>query len=141
MKKALYTLGLARTLALAPCQSQPKAPKATSTVYQGVLPCADCAGIKTTLTLYRDQDGKASRYELDQAYLGKGREKDGNSDRGNWAVQRTDMDGRDYPVFVLNPDQPDDQMRFLQNATNAVELLNAEGKRINSEFNYTLMQQ
>ena len=36
---------------------------------------------------------------------------------------------------------PDEQMRFLQNATNAVELLNAEGQRIDSEFNYTLMQQ
>lgn len=141
MKKVFYALGLAGTLALAACQSQPLDPKASSTVYQGVLPCADCPGIKTTLTLYRDQDGKASRYELNQEYLGVDRGMDGENDRGNWAVQRTDVDGRDYPVFVLNPEQPDDQVRFLQNATNAVELLNAEGQRIQSELNYTLMQQ
>ena len=50
MKKTLYALGLAGTLGLAACQSQPIDPKASNTVYQGVLPCADCAGIKTTLS-------------------------------------------------------------------------------------------
>lgn len=34
--------------------------------YQGMLPCADCEAINTTLTLYSD-----GRYQLQQLYVGK----------------------------------------------------------------------
>ncbi|WP_166836313.1 copper resistance protein NlpE [Rheinheimera pleomorphica] len=34
--------------------------------YQGMLPCADCEAINTTLTLYHD-----GRYQLQQLYVGK----------------------------------------------------------------------
>ncbi|MBL7250290.1 copper resistance protein NlpE [Alloalcanivorax sp. C16-2] len=141
MKKTLHALGLAATLGLAACQSQPLDPKASSTVYQGVLPCADCAGIKTTLTLYRDQDGEASRFELRQQYLDRGQAGSGQVERGNWVSQRMQLDGQSYPLYVLNPEQPEEQFRFVQNRRNAVEMLNAEGQRIDSDLNYTLMQQ
>ena len=38
-------------------------------VYSGVLPCADCPGIVTEISLYRD-----STYELKTLYLGQGEE-------------------------------------------------------------------
>ena len=141
MKKTLYALGLAGTLGLVACQSQPIDPKASNTVYQGVLPCADCAGIKTTLTLYRDQDGEASRFELRQQYLDRGASGSGQVERGNWVDQRMQLDGQSYPLYVLNPDEPEEQFRFVQNRRNAVEMLDADGQRIDSDFNYTLMQQ
>lgn len=140
MKKTLYALGLASTLGLAACQSQPLDPMASNTVYQGVLPCADCAGIKTTLTLYRDQDGEASRFELSQQYLDRGETGSGQTERGNWVQQTMQMDGQSYPLYVLNPQQPEEQFRFVQNRSNAVEMLDTEGQRIDSDLNYTLMQ-
>ena len=36
--------------------------------YQGTLPCADCAGIETSLTL-----SESGRYTLTETYLGKGK--------------------------------------------------------------------
>ena len=51
------------------------------------------------------------------------------------------LDGQSYPLYVLNPDEPEEQFRFVQNRRNAVEMLDADGQRIDSDFNYTLMQQ
>jgi copper homeostasis protein (lipoprotein) len=36
--------------------------------WQGVLPCADCTGIRTRLRLWRDDAGQA--FELEETYLG-----------------------------------------------------------------------
>lgn len=141
MNKTIVTLGLAAGLALAGCQTTPENPTASKTVYSGVLPCADCSGIRTTLTLYRDQDNKPSRYELRQQYLNGSQPKASHTDRGNWIATTTDMDGRQYPLYVLDPKSPDSQQRFVRNAKNAVEMLNAKGEHIQSGLNYTLIQQ
>ena len=61
-------------------------------------------------------------------------------DRGNWIAERQSVDGKSYPLFILNPTDPAEQFRFLQKATNAVEMLNADGEPIESDFNYTLIQ-
>lgn len=143
MKKTLSILSLGALLALAGCQTAPQSqpdPKASKRVYQGVLPCADCAGIQATLTLYRDQANQPSRFVFRQEYLGGAKAGGSDVDRGNWIAERKSVDGRSYPLFILNPTAPSEQFRFLQKATNAVELLNADGERIESDYNYTLMQ-
>jgi NlpE N-terminal domain len=44
---------------------------ATLGTFAGVLPCADCAGIRTELTLFAEQpSGRPVRYELKHTYLG-----------------------------------------------------------------------
>lgn len=73
---------LALVLVLAACLPAP-APRSASTptpadtsqtaldwagVYQGTLPCADCAGIETTLELRAD-----GHYRLSETYLAKGK--------------------------------------------------------------------
>jgi uncharacterized lipoprotein NlpE involved in copper resistance len=57
--------------------------------YAGVLPCADCAGIRTELRLYAEQpSGQAVRYELTETYLGT-RDGDRMFEReGRWTVMR-----------------------------------------------------
>lgn len=46
--------------------------------FQGVLPCADCAGINTTLVLQEN-----GTYQLTQEYSGKGT----FIENGNWKIQ------------------------------------------------------
>lgn len=141
MKKALSVIGLAAGLALAGCQSTPPNPTASKMVYSGVLPCADCSGIRTTLTLYRDQDAKPSRYELDQQYM-KGSKISGRAvERGAWVSDKMVIDDKNYPVYTLNPEAEETQHRFLQSAVNAVEMLDLSGQRLESDLNHTLMKQ
>ena len=143
MKKALSILTLGALFVLAGCQTAPEPqpdPKASKTVYQGVLPCADCSGIQTTLTLYRDEADKPSRFELRQKFMDGAKAGGSDVDRGNWIAERQSVDGKSYPLFILNPTDTSEQFRFLQKATNAVEMLNADGEPIESDFNYTLMQ-
>jgi uncharacterized lipoprotein NlpE involved in copper resistance len=46
--------------------------------YKGVVPCADCEGIETSITINAD-----STYSIDAKYLGKGEGKINNI-KGNW---------------------------------------------------------
>ena len=66
-----FLLLLTASTALAAChQAAPTSPAAAQTsaagIYQGLLPCADCAGIQTTLYLFPD-----STFEETMLYLGK----------------------------------------------------------------------
>lgn len=140
MKKALLCLALVAGLALAGCQTTPLNPKASKTVYSGVLPCADCSGIHTTLTLYRNQDGHPSRYELRQEYVGAPKATT-HVDRGAWSAGVTRLDGQQYPLVILNPNESDGRQLFVQNARNAVERLDDKGQLIHSGMNETLIQQ
>jgi len=142
MKKAMLALSFAVAgMMLAGCQSLPNDLTASKTVYSGVLPCADCAGIRTTLTLYRDQHGKPSRYQLQMQYLGTPGKRSSHTDSGSWMATTTTLNGYQYPLYILNPQFPDAQQRFLRSARNAVEMVGADGKPADSGLNYTLMEQ
>jgi uncharacterized lipoprotein NlpE involved in copper resistance len=68
----MRAMTLSVLLALAACQAPPVTVHTSQNsldwagVYQGVVPCADCAGIETTLRLAAD-----GTYELSLQYLGK----------------------------------------------------------------------
>ncbi len=51
-----------------------------SKVYEGTLPCADCEGIQTTITLNED-----SSYSLHQKYLGASDESN-MDEKGDWTL-------------------------------------------------------
>lgn len=66
--------------------------------WQGVLPCADCAGIRTRLRLWRDAEGQA--FELEETYLGA---EGGNvfSTTGAWRLEPAADGGGE--VYRLGP--------------------------------------
>lgn len=138
-------------LALAACQNdaseqthttQSSQPLAQKTVYQGTLPCADCAGIKNTLTLYRDSNNTPTRYKLVEQYL----EGKGNLTiiyHGDWQLHADAADkseGLNQRV-VLSKSDPKSKRIFLHDADNTLELLGEDGKPADSGLNYELVKQ
>ena len=96
--------------------------KAMQQSYRGVLPCADCSGIETTLFL-----------EKDGTWVMKERYQGGNADAefasyGRWA--------RTADRLVLTG--TDGEKRYFRPKGDDLEMLDREGHVINSSLNYTL---
>ncbi len=106
--------------------------------YEGVLPCADCGGIKTELTLYQDiSNDENNVYVLKETYLTDNTGDTAFTSQGKWDVLKG-VEGNDTAtVFFLNYDEPEDARYFLQAGTDIL-LLDKEQKVIESNLNYTL---
>ncbi|MEI2454966.1 copper resistance protein NlpE [Lysobacter firmicutimachus] len=94
--------------------------------FSGTLPCADCSGIDTKIDLKAD-----GSYTVDETYQGK---KDGAfKGDGHWAAEE---DGK---RLRLDPNSKSDQDRVYEVVSNdEIRLLDQEGKKIESELNYSL---
>lgn len=112
-----------------------------STVYEGILPCADCSGIQTTLKIYHgDGTMESHKFELTRIYKGKG---DGKimKQTGNFNLERGLGDDPNGTIYVLNWDKPESQQLFYgYNAANPnkIYLLNNKREKIKSDLNYSL---
>ena len=97
--------------------------------YTGVLPCADCEGIRYTLNLWED-----NVFFLRMTYLGKGHgEGDSFDDIGVWTLSADKAtlvfrDGREAPVM------------FAVKSAERLSKLDLEGKEIVSQLNYDLVR-
>ncbi|HEX3435162.1 MAG TPA: DUF333 domain-containing protein [Pseudacidobacterium sp.] len=103
--------------------------------WQGTLPCADCSGIITTLTLYEKspQDSKAI-YRLHLKYIDRG----SFTDYGYWTIQHGTADNQDAVIYQLNPDKPENTQYYLRVDNNTLQQLDREKKPIQSSLNFTL---
>ena len=117
---SIAVFGKMRVLALLSCTLSstlaglPRATPLQSSVikYAGTLPCADCAGIRTLLTLYSEPG--PTRYELAETYIGT---KDGDRaflNSGRWTILRGSAADADATVFQLDFDRPDRARNFLR---------------------------
>ena len=80
--------------------------------YAGVLPCADCPGIRTELTLTRKAKGWAEgSYSLSETYLERGGP---HVTTGDWTTLRGDAVDPDASVYQLDPDHTERQRNFLR---------------------------
>ncbi len=122
----------------APESAAPETPAAGApaifAIYEGTLPCADCSGIRTELTLFTD----GTRFAMKQTYLGT---KDGDrvfDSTGSWATARGAGADTTALIYVVDPGDPAKVQRFLVVSDREIELLDRDGKRITSEANHTL---
>ena len=101
--------------------------------YDGVLPCANCGGIRTRLTLHVDRStGKPTRYTATETYLAT---KDGDRTferEGNWTVMRGSADDPDATVFQLDYDRPQTLRNFLRVGDRELWLLDRDQRVIPS---------
>lgn len=142
MKKRLFICGVAAMMVgMVSCSSQKDAngtnketPLATADnsqnsldwdgTYSGVLPCADCGGIQTSLELSKD-----GSFKLHQVYLGKEDGAFDNSGKVVWNKQGN--------VITIGEGE---QMTKFQVGENALTMLDREGNKITGELadNYVL---
>jgi predicted secreted protein len=92
-------------------------------VYAGVLPCADCAGIRIELRLYADPgSGRPTRYERQQTLLAT-RDGDITTEKvGRWTIERSADDPR-VVLYQLDYDQPKTRQSFLKVGNDELRLL------------------
>jgi copper homeostasis protein (lipoprotein) len=122
--------------------SQASDPLATPGVirYWGVLPCADCSGIRTELQLVQDpKTGEAQTYELTETYLKNTAEEKPIVTRGKWAIVRGTAEDQNATMFTLDGGgRPALSRRFERLSDGELRQLDRDGKRIASNANYVL---
>jgi copper homeostasis protein (lipoprotein) len=146
LKADLFAFVLAASLAS--CQTGRVAPMVTATadrvapavsvkkilaVYEGVLPCAGCRGIRTELTLF-DED---FTYRLVETRLGT---PDGDrtvESNGTWTLRRPSRKDPEATVYQLHPREPGDVRNFLIVDEQQIRQLDGDGQEIGSA-EYTL---
>lgn len=114
--------------------------------YQGTLPCADCEGLQTTLTLDPSPDGQpldriGSTYQMTEAYLGKSVASIQTS--GSWILQNplaypTSKLDSNQILLVLDHLNPDKRTIFWLKTQTSLVQLDADGNEIDSPLNFTL---
>ncbi|MDD5382405.1 MAG: copper resistance protein NlpE, partial [Candidatus Margulisbacteria bacterium] len=101
----------------------------STTTYEGILPGADCAGLKTELTLYKD-----NTYFLKETYLAT---RDGDktyTSFGRW--QKIKSGQRD--VIQLNYDKPKEIYNFLQMDPDTIVVIDKELHAIDCPMSLSL---
>ncbi len=106
--------------------------------FEGVLPCADCGGIKTELTLYQDiANSENNSYTLKETYLGGKTGDTTFTSSGKWDILKGTPTDKEAIVYFLNYEEPDEARYFLKQADTAVLVLDKDQKIV-SPGNYAL---
>ncbi len=106
--------------------------------YVGTLPCADCAGIRTSIVFSRDRHGALS-YRSEETYLGT---REGDRSYGSQG-SAAELGGTRFNPWAarirIDPNLPDTRRHFLVLSPTVIELVGANGERANSMLDYTLV--
>ena len=96
--------------------------------YTGLLPCADCEGIQTQLTLHADKT-----YVLEEHYVKNGRASHPSSQTGRFQFDAS------HPALIRLDDSTHQRVYFI--GEGYAEARDAQGNKISSQLNYRLQQQ
>jgi copper homeostasis protein (lipoprotein) len=108
-------------------QEKDLAPFALPATFQGVTPCADCPGVRLTITLSAD-----GTYKLERIYLERTAK---NDETGTWEYDE------DTSLLTLRPNgSKTNPELFAVNLKPTLQMLDAQGKAIQSGANHTLSE-
>ncbi len=109
--------------------------------YWGVLPCADCAGIRHELVLVQDPNtGEPQTYELVETYLGS-MSTDGEravTTKGTWSIAKGGANGAMTMVRLDGGGKPEFARSFERLGETELRLLDRSQNRIESALPYSL---
>jgi len=104
--------------------------------FKGTLPCADCTGFETELTLTRnDKDAAEGSYVLKETYVGRGGP---FVTKGEWTTLRGTPNNADATVYELNPGDAEKAQYYLVVNENEIKMLDRELNEIDAPFNMSL---
>lgn len=109
--------------------------------YEGILPAADCPGIRYSLTVRSAEHSGDGRFTLEMTYLEAEDGKDVTfTIEGDRFTQRGTPDDNDAVVWQLVPDDASEGRYNLlcEDGGERLTMLDADFRRIDSELNYTL---
>lgn len=103
-------------------------------IYKGDLPCADCPGIKETLTLTATDSAQSSgSYLMEDLYLERNPKP--FQTLGFWEIVNTDL-------LKLTPQTTSSQSQYFRVLTNGnLQMLDINMQKIDSPFNQILIKQ
>lgn len=108
-------------------------------LFKGVLPCADCPGIETELSLYHANIyTDEGTYRLKLTYLDRNVKP--LVTEGDWTMLRGDADDENASVYQLDPDHPDKSLYYLRVNSNELLQLDKDEKKIDSGLNFKLQR-
>lgn len=103
-------------------------------VFEGTLPCADCEGIRTELTLFLQPD----TFVLRESRLGGQGDGVTITSEGPWQAALGTEEDPDATVIQLDPEKPDTMRSFREVGGDRLELLDRSGRRIESKQDHSL---
>lgn len=110
--------------------------------FNGTLPCADCQGITTELSLNGGTNGTSRTFTLKQTYQEKPADKGVVVSSGKWFLAKGNKQNPDAVILQLIPTAGNiDPMYFLQVSESEVKLLDRQQAEIESRNNYSLKKQ
>lgn len=142
---SLMAAALGASALLGAQEPTPHAPPAGQHVlafYTGTLPCADCSGIRTELTLFAHgptASGTAS-YWLRETYLGKPPKDATFESGGSWTSQPGEADPK-VTVYRLTEARSRENRFLLKASEDELRMLDRSGRPIESKLDYTLKRQ
>ena len=107
-------------------------------IYEGILPAADAAGIRYTLTISAPQNSGDGTFVLQQAYLGTGEKDTIFTTTGRRYTHRGDANDINATVWQLKSDNGNEIFNFLYENDSTLTLLNENFEKSDSELNYSL---
>jgi copper homeostasis protein (lipoprotein) len=142
---SLMVAALGASAGLGAQEATPHAPppgQHVAGVFVGTLPCADCSGIRTELTLYAPgptSSGTAS-YWLKETYLGKPPKEATFESGGGWTSQPGPHDPK-ATVYRLTEARSREDRFFLKVSDDELKMLDRAGRPIESKLDGTLKRQ
>lgn len=107
----------------------------SANTYTGTLPCANCSGIQTELTLLTNPTTGHRRYILKQTYLSTREGDQTYWESGPWEVYQPNPGQR---IFRLSNEDETHRRSFEITTDRVIRLLDQEGKSIESQHSYSL---
>lgn len=117
-----------------------KASQQETFAYEGILPAADCPGIRYHLTIKAPKHSGDGTFKLIQTYMEANNGKDQTfTTTGKRYTLRGDATNKDATVWQLIPENGNTPINFLvEDGGEKLTLLNSELEKSNSGLNYSL---
>jgi copper homeostasis protein (lipoprotein) len=104
--------------------------------YHGVLPCADCPGIDTTVKLFTTEAQAAhGRYLIKRVYQER---KSSYTEAGTWTLEKGTPDDPSASVYLLKPKTGTGVTNFLRVGDDEIKQLDSDRKPFTGTVNFSL---